>query len=536
MEALSRWAWAFGLAGLLALVGGLSTAWVLNSVEGRPSTMLIAAAVLLVSYAVLDREQVGHAVQSREFVYGSGSAILVMLMTVAMGGLYVLAERNDQTWDLTESKTFTLSDHSRSVVASLDEPVTAYAFFRKGTRELRDFRVLIDQMQSETDQLTVRWVDPLREPRMAEEFDVTSDTGTLVLTTADGRKQRLDSDLSETAVIKRLVLLIAREEHRICWALGHGEPDPDDEFSDVGLGVAVVELEGMNYRVARQVIPTTGIDPTCDALVIARPESDWEAWEREALAAYLGAGGRVFALFEPLGVPELAAEMERFGIRLREDVVLDVNPQNQWMGVDDPSYVVLHGRNLLSHPITSSLAAAVILPVARSVEALTEADGLTAQEVMRTSVDAWGETDFSMDADSIPAPDPGSELVGEVPVMAVSVIDDPAVLDVAPRDDDVGRAVPEDWAPVAGGRLAVLGDSDFASNGVLARGDNRDLFLNTIAWLVEEEDQIGERPGDGDSLDVTEVGSGLLCLLSTVFVPGLTLVFVAGILLRRRYL
>lgn len=536
MDGLSRWAWALGLAGLLALVGGLSTAWVLNSVEGRPTTMLIAAAVLLLAYALLDRDQVGSTLQSREFVYGSGSAILVLLMTAAMAGLYVLADRNDQTWDLTSSGTFTLSDHSRTVLASLDEPVTAYAFFRKGSRELRDFQVLIDQMGSVTDQMTVRWVDPLREPRLAEEFDVSSDTGTLILTTEDGRKQRLDSDLSESAVIKRLVLLASRVEHKICWSVGHGEPDPDDEFSDMGLGAAVVELEGMNYRVARQMIPTGGIESSCDALVVARPDSDWDPWEREALAAYLGAGGRVFAMLEPTYVPELSAEMERYGIRLREDVVLDVNPQNQWMGIEDPSYVVLHGRNLLSHPITSSLAAAVVLPVARSVEALIEAEGVTAQEVMRTSVDAWGETDFSMGPESIPSPNPGAELVGEVPVMAVSVIDDPSVLRVVPADEDVGRAVPADWSPSSGGRLAVLGDADFASNGVLSRGDNLDLFLNTIAWLVEEEDQIGERPGGGDSLDVTEVGSAILCLLSNVFVPGITMLFAAGILLRRRYL
>ena len=50
--------------------------------------------------------------------------------------------------------------------------------------------------------------------------------------------------------------------------------------------------------------------------------------------------------------------------------------------------------------------------------------------------------------------------------------------------------------------MVVVGDSDFASNRFLVWGNNRDLFLNAVAWLVDEEDQIGERPsGGGDARD-----------------------------------
>jgi ABC-type uncharacterized transport system involved in gliding motility auxiliary subunit len=40
----------------------------------------------------------------------------------------------------------------------------------------------------------------------------------------------------------------------------------------------------------------------------------------------------------------------------------------------------------------------------------------------------------------------------------------------------------------------VVGDSDFASNGFVNLSGNKDLFLNTLSWLAEEENQIAIRP------------------------------------------
>ncbi len=115
--------------------------------------------------------------------------------------------------------------------------------------------------------------------------------------------------------------------------------------------------------------------------------------------------------------------------------------------------------------------------------------------------------------------------------MVVAEVQDPAAIEVVE-----GPGVPEGLQRQAGGRLVVVGDSDFASNLFLGWGNNRDLFLNTIAWLVEEEDQIGERPDAGDTLEISVLGEGLLCLVSVVFVPGFTIAMALGTLLRRRYL
>ena len=146
----------------------------------------------------------------------------------------------------------------------------------------------------------------------------------------------------------------------------------------------------------------------------------------------------------------------------------------------------------------------------------------------------WAEI-ANPDILQVVTPPPGSEpLDGAVPGAAGGEL----VLGTDPGDfrADLGRAVPADFAPKPGGRLVVYGDTDFATNQFLLLGNNRDLFLNTIAWLVDEEDQIGERPEAGETLDMTGMEAGLLCLVSIVFVPGMAALLAAFTLVRRRFL
>lgn len=551
MASLIRWSWVLGLIGVTALFGALATWYVLGDLSGPPTWFLIGGAAALLLYAGLDRERVSGAVQSRSFLYGGGSTILVtMVLAIAVAG-YLLAREHDRTCDLTTTGEFTLSDHTIRVVSGLDRDVEVLAFFRHDSPEQRRFRDLARRFEERSPRFKVQYVDPLRNPRLAEEHRITSDYGVVVLKSG-GNTQRIESGVSEDKLANALVVVTSDVEHRICWSTGHGEPDPDDEYSVRGLGGAVTELEKLNYKVTPVHVGTTGIDRECEALVIARPQTDFGPLEREALAAYLAGGGRALILLEPRLAPELAAEMERYGLSVRDDLVFDLNPQNMLLGVDEPTYLVLTGRNIQPHAITRNLSAALVLGIARSVQAVG-GEGLIAEDLLRASERSWGET--STDPARL-RPDDGVDLIGNVPVGAVVEIADPAVLGVAepvapaepaapalPVDGapalpsvEPGRGVPADFEPQAGGRLVVLGDSDFASNMLVNWGNNRDLFLNTLAWLVGEEEQIGERPDDGDVLEVTAIGEAMLCLLSIIVVPGGAVLLAVMTLLRRRFL
>jgi len=73
------------------------------------------------------------------------------------------------------------------------------------------------------------------------------------------------------------------------------------------------------------------------------------------------------------------------------------------------------------------------------------------------------------------------------------------------------------------GRVAVFGDADFATNGLLGFQGNQDFYLNTVAWLAEDADLISIRPREPEDqrLFVTQQQQQNVLWLSLVVVPGL---------------
>ena len=104
---------------------------------------------------------------------------------------------------------------------------------------------------------------------------------------------------------------------------------------------------------------------------------------------------------------------------------------------------------------------------------------------------SWAETDLKMlttEGQAQPDLDKG-DIPGPVSLaVAVSAPVGGATPPPAP-DAPADRAKPET-------RLVVVGDSDFASNAYLGVAGNRDLFLNIVNWLAQQENLIAIRPRD----------------------------------------
>ena len=73
--------------------------------------------------------------------------------------------------------------------------------------------------------------------------------------------------------------------------------------------------------------------------------------------------------------------------------------------------------------------------------------------------------------------------------------------------------------------MVVVGDSDFASNRIVALPGNRDIFLNMANWLAQQEDLIAIRPKDPSNRGITLTADQQqrIMLLSIFVIPGLVL-------------
>jgi ABC-type uncharacterized transport system involved in gliding motility auxiliary subunit len=97
----------------------------------------------------------------------------------------------------------------------------------------------------------------------------------------------------------------------------------------------------------------------------------------------------------------------------------------------------------------------------------------------------------------------------------------PATNAPAPKDPPKPGETPK---PVEA-RIVAIGDSDFASNAALGVQGNRDLFLNTVNWLAQQENLISIRAKDPEDrrITLTAKQEQVIFYLTVLVVPGLIL-------------
>jgi len=547
---MNRFTWILGALGLIAVLAfGVHAAtadlWLMEwEVTGG------VGAVLLFASLWADRASLRRYLQSRGAQYSAMAWTLVVVgVGVAVAG-NVLAQRYDHRFDITAGQRHALAPQTIQIVSGLDSPVEVHAFFLPGMIEGEALRTLLDGLEAHTDKLEIFFHDPLTEPIVAREFEITSEFGTVVLRSGEDT-QRLESRFDEEAIVNALVRLTAGVDHIVCFTEGHEEVDPDDDTSGVGVGAAIVKLESQNYTVKKVFPAREGQIPSdCEVVVIGDPQVDFMPAEREMLAAHVASGRSMVVMLEPTRTPGLATDLGRYNIAVGDDLILEQNPSYQLVG-GDASYIVLAGDSFDFHPITNPIRGAVLMRVVRSVARLDpDMAGINVQELAKTSTFAWGETDYATAADF--QPDPGRDRMGPVPVMVVAEVTDPEVIGVGSTRVVVGAgpgravptaAVPEggppasegdpnpapseddgipEFVPLAGGKVVVIGDVDFATNELLDQFNNRDLLLNTLAWVVGEADQVSIRSDDGAGgrFNMTESQFLIVGLLSLLIAPG----------------
>lgn len=561
-----RLTWLLGLVGLLGVVT-FGSIWVVTGEVGAFAQVAgVLGAVALGTYAFVDRDRLAAGASMRELFAGASTALVLVLAAIL--GVFVvgLADEYDQTWDWTESGRYSLSPRAQSVMAGLEDDLEIYGIFQAGAPERAAVDRLGRLLEDASGRVTYEAIDPLSQPGRARaivqttgnlEMDRLSDRGTIVLLSGS-RRRRVESRFDEEAIVNAVVKLNSGSDHRICWSVGHGERDADDDQSLHGYGITVLRLEDRNMVVTEQRILTGGVDRSCEALVIAGPTEDFLPRELEAIAAFVAEGGAVLLTLdapgiEPVSTPKLVDDLVRYGIVVGMDVILENDPGHL---VADPiagePLGVYTEADFKAHPILQQLPVGIAVRFPRSVQATDAQPGVEVREIVTSSQRSWAEQGFDPTATEPPEPSEG-EPVGPVPFVVIAEVQDPGVLDVAtvaPATDDtdtegyqgplvltgVGDLVPTDLAPKPGGRVMVIGDADLGGNALTSLLDNGDFLLGAISFLVGEQDQIGADADDNETLTLDGVQFSLMALVGVLLVPGGAALAGIILLVRRRFL
>jgi ABC-type uncharacterized transport system involved in gliding motility auxiliary subunit len=160
-------------------------------------------------------------------------------------------------------------------------------------------------------------------------------------------------------------------------------------------------------------------------------------------------------------------------------------------------------------------------PMARSVSPGSgEVKGGYVQKFLESSPQSWAETDLKrlMESGEVAFDEGSADQRGPIS-LGVAV----TASSMTPAPDADPSAPPQEM------RFAVIGDSDFASNAVLGIAGNRDLFMNTVGWLSQQENLISIRPREAADrrITLTATQQTNMLWLSLLVVPGV--IFGTGI-------
>ena len=511
-----------GWLGVLCLLGAGGLAVFVPWLTRLRWILVIAGAVLLLASLVLNAREAQGVLGRRGTRYGAGAAVMILLALGVAVFANALSSRHNVRWDFTENRRNTLSPQTVQVLKTLKTPVEAIAFFRTDTPGKRTAEDLLGQYAAQSGgKFTWRLEDTDKAPGLAREYGVES-YGTVVIKGGgpDARTEKI-LDAEEEKLTNALVKVTRSGKRTVYVIKGHGEREVTNT-EKAGFSQARDQMDRANYEVKELLLAREPTVPDDAAVVIvAGPRIDFFPQEVDALKKYLDKAGKLLLEIDPPDKADspdatnLIALAHDWGMDVGKDIVVDASGMGRLIGTDASVPVV---ATYGSHPITENFSFVTAFPLARSVTpVMGGVNGHSAQPFAQTSAQSWAETDIKemMTTGKVTLDVSKGDKKGPITIAAAV-----SAGSTAPAATD-GSKPPDADAPKPETRVAVVGDSDFAANAGLGIQGNRDLFMNTIGWLSQQENLIAIRPKNPEDrrITLTATQQSNLTLLSLIVIP-----------------
>lgn len=469
---------------------------------------------------------------------GTNALVATLAVLAILGLINFLGTRYHLRADLTEAQLFTLAPQSRELVRVLPQPVKVWVFDINQNPQDRE---LLENYQRQSSKFKYEYIDPQARPGLAEKFGV-KDYGEVYLESGDKRQlvQTVNENerLSEIRLTSRLQQLTNSTTAKAYLLQGHGERQLSPAKG--AISQAVQALGDKSFTTSPLNLGETSKVPEDAAVVIvAGPKRGLFEGEVKALQEYLNRGGNLLLMIDPNTDPKLNSLLQEWGVRLDNGLAVDVSGGSVGLGPATP-LVTEYGQ----HPITKDFDNGnSFYPIARPLE-ISSVPGVQATPLLRTKPypSSWAESDlqsekleFNADKDLKGPLTLGVALTRKQTPKSTSTpqaAPTPSPLPSPTTQSKASPTPPASPAPSAPSapssqtatesRLVVLGNSDFATDGLFQQQLNGDVFLNSVTWLSQQDQQpLSIRPKEPKNrrITLTTTQGNLLILSSLLVLP-----------------
>lgn len=397
-------------------------------------------------------------------------ALIAIMIALFIGINYGVQKLNLKTIDLTENKLYSLTDESKEKIKDINREINIYFF---GYKDSDNSVELAKQYTRENPNIKVTVADAEKNADLYTKYEVEDgnqgvvvacDEKSKILTSSDFYTYDYSSyeqiDTTEQTLTSAILNIITDEKPQVYFLTGHSEALSKLSTFNVFLQNEINDVNTLD-------LITSEFPEKCDCLILTTPTSDYSELEKNKIVNYINNGGNILCLMDGFSddFVNLKSILDLYGVSVSTDTVKESDTSKTASG--DTRYII---PNMSYHKITEHLITDGLLMFVNSSKLdLADDDKLDSLNVESTKIIESNDTSYLASDSNTKGPFTlGAELSKKI-------------------DDDKTS------------KLIIYSNSKFAQDSATIGNQtvvpftiysNKDLLLNTVAYLTEKDSSI----------------------------------------------
>lgn len=477
--------------------------------------------------------------------YGGYGAFLTLLVIAITIVLNIVATNLNIKIDTTSEQIFSLSDTTKDLAKSIENPINLYVLEETGKEEgwLQEILLKYSKLNNN---INIVYKDPVLYPAFGTDYlnrsnqNLTSIsmhsiiventvTGKFKIVPASELMQSTDANNQngqqtggvaitvENAITNAIGYVLTDKDGLIYYTTGHQEITPPSAL--------LASCDKTNLTTNQLSLLTDDMpDPSNSVLAILSPHSDFTQEEVDKVIKYLTEGGKAIITMDAdvANLTVFDQILSYYGVTHEAGIAVETNSKN--MTSVYPTYLLPNkGKHAILQNMTSS-SATIILPNASGFAALPDArTNLNITPLLTTSDNAFLKTDF---ANAKTLTKESGDIDG--PITLAYAIEDPST-GVLLKSGDYDHT-----------KLIVLGNSYGLSNdyiNVSATG-NESFITSSLGWLLSVNTNYTIEGKTKDTYELRPMSTTTMLLINgfiVVVIPLIVAVIGIVVCVKRRH-
>lgn len=440
-------------------------------------------------------------IKKKWLVDGTKTAVLILIIVAAFIGINLGMQKLELTpIDFSQEKLYTLTDESKERVKNIDKDVNIYFVGYSDDDSTVD---LAKQYKKANEKIIAEAVDATSRPDLAEKYGIESGSEGIIVECGDKSKVLTSSDLvtydtttyetisiAEEKLTSAILSVTSNKIPKVYFLEGYSEFSLNQNMYYLSM---YLENE-INEVDTLDILSVGKVPDDCDTLVITTPNKDFDDVATNAIIDYINSGRNILwlngAVTTQKDMPNVNKVLEMYGVNPFEvGIIRETDSSKMVSGSQDLIIPEIQYSSLTKDLYNTT---GVIMVNATKINIDTdklEELNVTKTDLALASELSYFRTNFNNQASNATSDEEtGTFIVG------------------AELEKTIKEANEENGESAVTSKMVIYGENYFITDyqlsqnsqyGAIQLAYNKDLVLNSIAYLVDREEDITTRKSTG---------------------------------------